>query len=48
MKTQEIPYNLGSGTCVQIVLQTDTERLLIAHNTPEIKLMVPYIFYKTT
>jgi len=47
-KIQEIPFNLGKDTYVQIVLQTDTEYLLVAQNPPEIKLWAPYKFYKTT
>lgn len=47
-KTQEIPFNLGKGTYVQIVLQIDTELLLVAKNPPQIKLWAPYKFHKTT
>ena len=32
MKIQEILFNLGKDTYVQIVLQTDTEHLLVAQN----------------
>ena len=47
-KTQEIPFNLGKDTYMQIVLQTDKEQMLVAQNPPVIKLWATHKFYKTT
>ena len=47
-KPQAIPFNLGMGTYVQRILQTDTVQLLVEQKPVEINLGAFYKFYKTT